>query len=114
MNHVNIHMFVAFSLTTNEMQNAVPGVWLCAYLCIFLCVTLHWIVCWHLPLCQEIMGIYRSPWLSQCKTLKDHGTNYCNLYNLMEGSGLTQVRGYEEVTSEFLCTQRSTANCSVF
>ncbi|XP_054593644.2 uncharacterized protein [Nothobranchius furzeri] len=46
--------------------------------------------------------------------IRDHGTNYCNLYNLMEGSGLTQVRGYEEVTSEFLCTQRSTANCSVF
>uniref|UniRef100_A0A3B5KYY7 Uncharacterized protein n=1 Tax=Xiphophorus couchianus TaxID=32473 RepID=A0A3B5KYY7_9TELE len=27
---------------------------------------------------------------------------------------LTQSRGYKEVTSEFLCTQRSTANCTVY
>uniref|UniRef100_A0A3B5KYY3 Uncharacterized protein n=1 Tax=Xiphophorus couchianus TaxID=32473 RepID=A0A3B5KYY3_9TELE len=46
--------------------------------------------------------------------MKDHGTNYCNLYNLIEGSHLTQSRGYKEVTSEFLCTQRSTANCTVY
>ncbi|KAM7390873.1 hypothetical protein PAMA_008867 [Pampus argenteus] len=46
--------------------------------------------------------------------IKDHGTNYCNLYNLMEGSGLTEVRGYKEVTSDFLCTQRSSANCIVY
>ncbi|XP_046873386.1 uncharacterized protein LOC124465566 isoform X2 [Hypomesus transpacificus] len=47
-------------------------------------------------------------------TIKDHGTNYCNLYNLMEGSGLIRVRGYMEVTSEFLCTQRSSANCTLY
>ncbi|CAF93683.1 unnamed protein product [Tetraodon nigroviridis] len=46
--------------------------------------------------------------------VKDHGTNYCNLYNLVEGSGLTEARGYVEVTSDFLCTQRSSANCSVY
>ncbi|XP_042366032.1 uncharacterized protein LOC121960425 [Plectropomus leopardus] len=46
--------------------------------------------------------------------IKDHGTNYCNLYNLMEGSGLTEVEGYREITSDFLCTQRSTANCTVY
>ncbi|XP_037829000.1 uncharacterized protein LOC119616621 isoform X2 [Kryptolebias marmoratus] len=45
--------------------------------------------------------------------IKDHGTNYCNLYNLMEGSRLTESRGYKEVTSEFLCTQRSSANCTI-
>ncbi|CAL1576599.1 unnamed protein product [Knipowitschia caucasica] len=46
--------------------------------------------------------------------IKDHGTNYCNLYNLMEGSGLTEARGYREVTSDFLCTQRSSANCTIY
>ncbi|XP_060928020.1 uncharacterized protein LOC133002262 isoform X2 [Limanda limanda] len=46
--------------------------------------------------------------------IKDHGTNYCNLYNLIEGSGLTEARGYKEVTSDFECTQRSSANCSVY
>ncbi|XP_075903525.1 uncharacterized protein LOC142902395 [Nelusetta ayraudi] len=46
--------------------------------------------------------------------VRDQGTNYCNLYNLMEGSGLTEARGYKEVTSDFLCTQRSTANCTVY
>ncbi|CAL8398402.1 unnamed protein product [Arctogadus glacialis] len=46
--------------------------------------------------------------------VKDHGANYCNLYNLMEGSGLTQASGYREVTSDFMCTQRSTANCTVY
>ncbi|KAK0155321.1 hypothetical protein N1851_002330 [Merluccius polli] len=46
--------------------------------------------------------------------VKDHGVNYCNLYNLIEGSGLTLARGYREVTSDFLCTQRSTANCTVY
>ncbi|KAK2859314.1 hypothetical protein Q5P01_003934 [Channa striata] len=46
--------------------------------------------------------------------IKDHGTNYCNLYNLLEASGLTEARGYKEVTSDFLCTQRSSANCTVY
>ncbi|KAF0028413.1 hypothetical protein F2P81_019500 [Scophthalmus maximus] len=46
--------------------------------------------------------------------IKDHGTNYCNLYNLMEGSGLTEARGYKEVTSDFQCTQRSSADCTVY
>ncbi|XP_046704040.1 uncharacterized protein LOC124385027 [Silurus meridionalis] len=44
----------------------------------------------------------------------DHGTNYCNLYNLIEGSGLTGAPGYKEITSDFLCTQRSSANCTVY
>ncbi|XP_061821938.1 uncharacterized protein [Nerophis lumbriciformis] len=45
--------------------------------------------------------------------VRDHGNNYCNLYNLMEGSSLTEVRGYREMTSDFLCTQRSSANCAL-
>uniref|UniRef100_A0A8C2AG08 Uncharacterized protein n=1 Tax=Cyprinus carpio TaxID=7962 RepID=A0A8C2AG08_CYPCA len=43
-----------------------------------------------------------------------HCTNYCNLYNLIEGSGLTEAPGYKEITSDFLCTQRSSANCTVY
>ncbi|KAM9552944.1 uncharacterized protein ACWYII_034906 isoform 3-T5 [Salvelinus alpinus] len=46
--------------------------------------------------------------------IRDHGTNYCNLYNLMEGSGLTDAPGYKEITSDFLCTQRSSADCTVY
>ncbi|XP_038828654.1 uncharacterized protein LOC120027730 isoform X1 [Salvelinus namaycush] len=46
--------------------------------------------------------------------IRDHGTNYCNLYNLMEGSGLTDASGYKEITSDFLCTQRSSADCTVY
>nr|XP_057916415.1 uncharacterized protein LOC131108958 isoform X2 [Doryrhamphus excisus] len=46
--------------------------------------------------------------------VEDHGSNYCNLYNLMEGSHLTEVRGYMEMTSDFLCTQRSSANCTAY
>ncbi|KAL7874398.1 hypothetical protein SRHO_G00053680 [Serrasalmus rhombeus] len=46
--------------------------------------------------------------------VRDHGTNYCNLYNLMEGSGLTEAPEYKEITSDFMCTQRSSANCTVY
>lgn len=33
---------------------------------------------------------------------------------VLTGSGLSEARGYTEVTSDFLCTQRSSANCSVY
>ncbi|KAL2085667.1 hypothetical protein ACEWY4_018987 [Coilia grayii] len=46
--------------------------------------------------------------------VKDNGGNYCNLYNLMDGSGLTKAYGYKEITSDFMCTQRSVANCTVY
>ncbi|KAJ8279959.1 hypothetical protein COCON_G00070250 [Conger conger] len=46
----------------------------------------------------------------------DHGTNYCNLYNLIDGSGLTEAPDiiYTVITSDFVCTQRSSANCTVY
>ncbi|XP_039610214.1 uncharacterized protein LOC120530109 isoform X2 [Polypterus senegalus] len=47
-------------------------------------------------------------------TLVDYGTNYCNLYNLIEGSGLNTVPGYKEMTNDFICTQHSSANCTIF
>uniref|UniRef100_A0A3Q3VWM6 Uncharacterized protein n=1 Tax=Mola mola TaxID=94237 RepID=A0A3Q3VWM6_MOLML len=59
--------------------------------------------------------LYKAMSISQTwYAIRDHGTNYCNLYNLMEGSGLTEAGGYKEVTSDFLCTQRSSANCTVY
>lgn len=44
----------------------------------------------------------------------DYGTNYCNLHNLIEGSGLDKVSGYSESTSNFNCTQYSKANCTIY
>ncbi|XP_066579424.1 uncharacterized protein LOC136769633 isoform X2 [Amia ocellicauda] len=44
----------------------------------------------------------------------DYGTNYCNLFNLIEGSGLTNVADYKEMTNDFICTQHSSANCTVY
>lgn len=46
--------------------------------------------------------------------LDDNGTNYCTLYNLLEGSGLTKAEGYKEYTNEWICLEHSTANCTVF
>ncbi|KAE8596105.1 hypothetical protein XENTR_v10015970 [Xenopus tropicalis] len=44
----------------------------------------------------------------------DNGINYCNLHNLVDGSGLTQVPKYSESTNDFKCTQYSKANCTVY
>ncbi|XP_077127930.1 uncharacterized protein LOC143783397 [Ranitomeya variabilis] len=44
----------------------------------------------------------------------DNGINYCNLHNLVEGSGLDSVPGFSESTDDFRCTQYSSANCSVY
>uniref|UniRef100_A0A3B5AYH1 Uncharacterized protein n=1 Tax=Stegastes partitus TaxID=144197 RepID=A0A3B5AYH1_9TELE len=71
----------------------------------FRLVSYHFFTCCHI----SAMSISET-WYA----ITDHGTNYCNLYNLMEGSGLTESRGYKEVTSDFLCTQRSTANCTAY
>ncbi|XP_061185550.1 uncharacterized protein LOC133193605 [Saccostrea echinata] len=46
--------------------------------------------------------------------LLDYGTNYCNLHNLITGSGLDKVSGYSEKTSDSVCTQYSSANCTVY
>lgn len=44
----------------------------------------------------------------------DYGTNYCNLHNLITGSGLDKTDGYEENVSSSECTQVSTANCDKY
>ncbi|XP_060086198.1 uncharacterized protein LOC132565567 [Ylistrum balloti] len=42
----------------------------------------------------------------------DFGTNYCNMNNLITGSGLSTAVGYKETTSDDICTQYSSANCT--
>merc|ERR1712062_372408 len=42
----------------------------------------------------------------------DFGTNYCNLRNLIDGSGLSESNGFTEETSNGVCTQYSTADCT--
>ncbi|KAF0305743.1 hypothetical protein FJT64_002495 [Amphibalanus amphitrite] len=44
----------------------------------------------------------------------DMSTNYCNLRNLLAGSGLDRSNGFSERTSNSICTQRSSANCDVY
>jgi len=44
----------------------------------------------------------------------DYSTNYCNLHNLITGSGLDKVRGYVETTSDSVCTQYSSRNCKKY
>lgn len=44
----------------------------------------------------------------------DYGTNYCNLHNLITGSGLDKMAGYKETTSNSVCTQYSSANCDKY
>ncbi|XP_046549551.1 uncharacterized protein LOC124259459 [Haliotis rubra] len=44
----------------------------------------------------------------------DYGTNYCNLHNLIVGSGLDKSPGYSETTSNSICTQFTSADCSKY
>nr|XP_054768643.1 uncharacterized protein LOC129276267 [Lytechinus pictus] len=44
----------------------------------------------------------------------DKGTNYCNLHNLITGSGLDETKGYTENTNDGQCTQFSSADCDVY
>ncbi|KAG5841854.1 hypothetical protein ANANG_G00171430 [Anguilla anguilla] len=61
------------------------------------------------PMCRTV-GISISP--ADGRKF-DNGTNYCNLFNLVTGSGLVNVPLFKEVTNDFMCNQRSTANCEV-
>ena len=44
----------------------------------------------------------------------DMGTNYCNLWNLLDGTGLNRAEGFTEVTSDAVCTQYSSRDCDRF
>jgi len=51
---------------------------------------------------------------SETLSLLDYGTNYCNLFNLMDGSGLVLDPAFTEDTNDFICTQRSSADCDIY
>merc|ERR1712061_68130 len=42
----------------------------------------------------------------------DKGTNYCNLRNLIDGTGLSSGSGFTETTRDGVCTQYSSRDCS--
>ncbi|XP_043288891.1 uncharacterized protein [Venturia canescens] len=42
----------------------------------------------------------------------DHGTNYCNLWNLVNGAELDTYPGFKGSTNDSICTQLGTAICS--
>ena len=44
----------------------------------------------------------------------DFGTNYCNMRNLAEGSGLTKARLFGEKVDPDKCTQVKSANCEKY
>merc|ERR1711915_67637 len=44
----------------------------------------------------------------------DYGTNYCNLRNLVDGAGLSAAPGFSEETSNSVCTQYTSRDCSRF
>ncbi|CAJ1072514.1 hypothetical protein L3Q82_021387 [Xyrichtys novacula] len=44
-------------------------------------------------------------------SLFDNGTNYCNLHNIIEGSGLTKAPGFIEYTNEWLCLGMGSSAC---
>lgn len=42
----------------------------------------------------------------------DFGTNYCNLRNLLDGTGLSVTEGFTEETEDSVCTQYTSRDCS--
>ena len=58
--------------------------------------------------------LFQANSISESLSLLDFGTNYCNLFNLMDGSGLTKDEAYSEETDDGICTQHSSANCEIF
>jgi len=44
----------------------------------------------------------------------DFGTNYCNLRNLLDGAGFTENNDFTEETSNSVCTQYTSRDCSRF
>ncbi|KAJ0058882.1 hypothetical protein NL108_001118 [Boleophthalmus pectinirostris] len=45
-------------------------------------------------------------------SLFDNGTNYCNLHNIIEGSGLSKAPGFVEFTNEWLCLGVELSACN--
>ena len=52
--------------------------------------------------------------LSTHEIIHDYGTNYCNLRNLLDGTGISSTNGFLEKTSTDVCTQYDQLNCARF
>ncbi|XP_071945738.1 uncharacterized protein [Antedon mediterranea] len=66
---------------------------------------------------QNSSGICLTTGYSTSETVYavlDKGTNYCDLHNLITGSGLDKVPKYTETTNDNICTQYSSADCDVY
>ena len=50
--------------------------------------------------------------ISESLSSFDYGTNYCNMFNLMEGCGLTEDPGYTESSDNSICVFYDQANCT--
>ncbi|XP_062509352.1 uncharacterized protein LOC134185556 [Corticium candelabrum] len=44
----------------------------------------------------------------------DYSTNYCNMHNLLTGSGLDKMPGFQEKSSTSVCTQYDKPNCAKY
>ncbi|KAK2895138.1 hypothetical protein Q8A73_014626 [Channa argus] len=44
-------------------------------------------------------------------SLMDNGTNYCNLFKVIQGSGLTRAPGFVEFSNEWLCLGYRRSTC---
>lgn len=44
----------------------------------------------------------------------DYGTNYCNMRNLIDGTGLSDRKDFTEATDDSICTQYSSAKCDEY
>lgn len=44
----------------------------------------------------------------------DYGTNYCNLRNLIDGTGMSSSANFNEQTSTDVCTQYDKIDCTRF
>ena len=63
---------------------------------------------------KPLIFLLQANSISETLSLLDFGTNYCNLFNLMDGSGLAQDPGFTEDTNDFECTQYSSADCDIY
>jgi len=63
---------------------------------------------------EDVKCVVKANSISETLSLLDYGTNYCNLYNLMDGSGLVNDPAWSEDTNDRKCTQYSDAQCDIY
>ncbi|XP_041752873.1 uncharacterized protein wu:fc46h12 [Coregonus clupeaformis] len=69
-------------------------------------------------------NLYRTEESSTCRmsgdaiseswiSLMDNCANYCSLKDLLVGSGLSKIQGFQEYTNDWICHAYESANCTV-